>query len=148
MLALSLAPSNISEGAMHMVGSFVILVYDRTSTSTEIDKARRKLFAKKADIKQIPPTKAPLEQHVMRAVFQGGHIWGQALLASPVLPLPTSWGWTKTEDGLYEPVWTTLPEAAQACYELISCKCKKLNLSVQLFLYVRESVHRSDLQYL
>ena len=114
MLALSHAPSDIQEGAMHMVERFVILMYDRTSTSTEIDKARRKLFAKKADIKQIPPTKAAFEQHMMRAVFQGGHIWG-----------PTSWGWTKTEDGLYEPIWTTLPEAAQACYELVSCKCKK-----------------------
>ena len=38
----------------------------------------------------------------------------------------TSWGWMKTEDGLYEPNWTTLPEASKACYELhvVSCKCK------------------------
>ena len=92
MLALSHAPSNIQEGAMHMVERFVILMYDRASTSTEINKAQRKLFAKKADIKQIPPTKAAFQQHVMRAVFHGGPIWGQALLASPLLPLPTSWG--------------------------------------------------------
>ena len=70
MLVLLHAHSDIQEGAMHKVEYFVILMYDRTSTSTEIDKALRKLIAKKADIKQIPPTKAAFEQHVMRAVFQ------------------------------------------------------------------------------
>ena len=125
MLALSHAPRDVHESAMNTIERFVILMYDRTSTCTDINKARRKLFTKKTNIKHIPPTKAALEQHVMRAVYQGGHVWGQALLASPVLPLPTSWGWMKMEDGLYEPVWTTLPEAAQACYELVSCKCKK-----------------------
>jgi len=61
----------------------------------------------------------------MRAAFQGGHIWGQALLPSSELPLPTSWGWKKIGDGFYEPVWTILPEAARDCYELVSCQCKK-----------------------
>jgi hypothetical protein len=49
----------------------------------------------------------------------------QSLLATPVLPLPTNWGWMKTNDGLYKPYWTTLPEASKGCCELISCKCKK-----------------------
>ena len=31
------------------------------------------------DVKQIPPTKTALEQHAMRAVYQGGHVWGQGL---------------------------------------------------------------------
>ena len=35
------------------------------------------------------------------------------------------WGWMKTEDSLYEPNWTTLPEASKACHERVSCKCKK-----------------------
>ena len=74
---------------------------------------------------QIPPTRAALEQHVKRATYQGGHIWGQSLLATPALPLPTSWGWMKTEDGLYESNWTTLPEASKACYELVSCKVQE-----------------------
>ena len=49
----------------------------------------------------------------------------QSLIASPVLPSPTNWGWTKTADNIFEPNWTTLPEACKACYELVSCKCKK-----------------------
>ena len=96
------------------------------SICTDINKAQQKLFAKRNNIKQIPPTRrVALEQHVKRATYQGEHVWGQSLLTTPVLPSPTSWGWTKTEDGLYEPNWTTLPEASQVCYELVSCKCKK-----------------------
>ena len=52
-------------------------------------------------------------------------MWGQSLKASPVLPSPTSWGWMKTEDSFFEPNLTTLPEASEVCYELVSCKCKK-----------------------
>ena len=37
----------------------------------------------------------------------------------------TSWEWTKSAEGLYEPHWTRLPQAAQTCRELLSCKCKK-----------------------
>ena len=125
LLTLSCAPREISEDAMHTIERFVILLYDRTSTCTDIDKARQKLFAKKTNVKQMPPTRAALEQHLKRAAYQGGHIWGQSLLATPALPLPTNWGWMKTNDGLYEPYWTTLPEASKACYELVSCKCKK-----------------------
>ena len=60
---------------------------------------------------------------VKRAVYQGGHIWGKTLLRDPVLPSPTDWGWVRTE-GIYEPHWTTLPQASKVCNELISCGCK------------------------
>ena len=88
MLTLSCAPSGIPEDIVHIIEMFVILLYDRTSTCTDIDKARQKIFAKKSDVKQIPPTKAALEQHVKRATYQGGHTWGRPLLATPALPLP------------------------------------------------------------
>ena len=84
-----------------------------------------KLLAKKSSVQSISPTHAALEQHVKRAVFQGGHIWGQTLIPQPVLPSPSSWEWIKTNNGLYEPHWTTLPEASKTCFELVSCGCKK-----------------------
>jgi len=102
----------------------VILMYDRTSKCTDIDKARRKLFARKNNVQLIPPTKAALEEHVKRAVYQGGHAWGQMLLPAPELPPPTNWGWSRI-GGQYIPYWTRLPEAAHSCIELVSCKCKK-----------------------
>ena len=61
MLNLSCAPSNVQDDVMHTIEQYVILLYDRTSTCTDIDKARRKMFARRPNVKQIPPTKAALE---------------------------------------------------------------------------------------
>ena len=109
---------------MHIIERFVILLYDRTSTFKEINKARKKIFAKNNNVQLIPPTKAALEEHVKRAAYQGGHVWGQTLLPTPELPPPSNWGWIKNDEGVYEPHWTKLPKAAHSCYELVSCKCK------------------------
>ena len=49
---------------------------------------------------------------------------GTSIVPKPFVPSPGDWGWEKC-DGEWEVVWTTLPEAAKACYELFSCKCKK-----------------------
>jgi hypothetical protein len=125
LVTLSSAPNHVDEDAMQTIERFVILLYDRTSTSINVDKARCKLFAKKNNVQLIPPTSAALKQHVRRAVYQGGHVWGQALVPAPVLPSPTDWGWIKSSDQMYEPHWTTLPEASKVCQELVSCNCKK-----------------------
>ena len=117
LLKLSCAPSDLPGDVMLIIERFVILLYDRTSTCIDIDKARQRIFAKRTNVKTIPPTRAALEQHVKRAVYQGGYVWGQSLIASPMLPSPISWGWMKTADNIFEPNWTTLPEACKACYE-------------------------------
>ena len=103
LLKLSSAPSGIPDYVMHTIERFVILLYDRTSTRKEINKARKKIFAKKNNVQLIPPTKAALEEHVKRAAYQGGHVWGQTLLPMPELPPPSSWGWIKNDEGVYEP---------------------------------------------
>ena len=76
-------------------------------------------------MKAIPPTRAALEQHVKRTVYQEGYVWGLSLIANPVLPSPTNWGWMKTSDDVYVPNWSTLPNASKPCCELVLCKCKK-----------------------
>ena len=125
LLKLSSAQSGIPDNVMHTIERFVILLYDRTSTCKEINKPRKKIFATKNNVQLIPPTKAALEEHVKRAAYQGGHVWGQTLLPTPELPPPSSWGWIKNDEGVYEPHWTKLHKATQTCYELVSCKCKK-----------------------
>ena len=50
LLKLSCAPSDIQEDVMHTIERFVILMYDKTSTCTDIDKARRKIFARKPNV--------------------------------------------------------------------------------------------------
>ncbi|KMQ81934.1 hypothetical protein RF55_24731 [Lasius niger] len=119
---------------MHTIERFITLLYDRTSTETNIDKARRKMFAKKSNVQLIPPTRAALKQHVLRAVYQVGHVWVLALVPAPTPPSSTDWGWIKSS-GVNEPLWTTLPETSKMCRELVSCKdcmkrckCKKAGL--------------------
>ena len=92
LLDLAHAPTEVTEQTMQVIERFVILLYDRTSTSTEVNQARKRLFAKTSSVQRIPPTRAALEQHVKRAAFQGGHVWGQALSPDPVLPSPSAWG--------------------------------------------------------
>jgi len=125
LVTLTTTPVNIQDDTMHCIERFVVLLYDRTSPYTDVNEARKKLFAKRNSVQRIPPTYDALEQHVKRSVFQGGYVWGQVLVPQPVLPSPTSWGWRQTEDGSYEPLWTTLPEASKSCFELVSCGCKK-----------------------
>ena len=55
-------PSGIDEDIMQTIERFVILIYDRTSTCCDINKACRKIFARQNNVKSVPPTKAALEQ--------------------------------------------------------------------------------------
>ncbi|KAG1649787.1 hypothetical protein GQR58_028625 [Nymphon striatum] len=125
LLDLSSAPDDVPDDGMRVIERFVILMYDRTSTSHDVNLARKKIFGRKNSVQSIPPTRAALEQHVKRAVYQGGHVWRQLLLPQQVLPSPTRWGWVRSDDNQYQPFWTTLPEASRICYELVSCGCKK-----------------------
>ena len=78
---------------MAVIERFVVLLYDRTSAIVEVNQATKDLFSKKArNLENIPPTRAALEQHTMRALFQGAYIGGQVLLMQPVIPSPSAWG--------------------------------------------------------
>ena len=103
LLSLSFMPHCIPKETMKIIERFVILKYDKTSRCTDIDKARRKMFAKRLKAEQIPPTFDALEQHLRRAIYQGGYVWVQALLLQPVLPSPTGWGWSNNDNGAYVP---------------------------------------------
>jgi len=119
LLLLSSAPHDIPDDAMRIIERFVILLYDRTSKYTDIDKARRKPFARKNNVASLQP------RQLWRNMSRGQciKVWGQILKPAPELPPPTNWGWSRT--GQYTPYWTRLPEAAHSCIELVSCKCKK-----------------------
>lgn len=108
-------------------GTFVVLLYDRTSSLEHVNEARKELFTKKSrTIDRLPPTQAALIQHIKRAAYQAGHCWAQVMIAAPELPSPGDWGWKRKDQGCgWEAFWTALPEATQACRELIRCGCKK-----------------------
>ena len=58
----------ITESYMSIIARFVILMYDRTSTCSDINTARKKLFANKVRrLESIRPIHHVLTQHVRRA---------------------------------------------------------------------------------
>jgi hypothetical protein len=121
---LGFCPGDISDELFALLQRFVVLLYDRTSDLMLVNDCRKHLFSKKGrSLDKIPPTSAALLQHVKRAAYQSGHVWGQCMTASPVIPGATDWGWT-TDGKVLCPVWTLLPEAADYCKELLHCVCK------------------------
>ena len=118
-------PGEISDRSMSLLERFVVLMYDRISESTDINEARKQLFTQKSrTLENIPPTQTALVQHIKRTCYQA-NCWNQALVRDPQMPEPSDWGWTKETTG-WQPIWTTLPAASQACTELIHCSCKKV----------------------
>ena len=95
-----------------------------TTTHTSVNQARKELFAQKGrPIDLIPSTQAA--QHVKRATYQAGYCWSQSCIATPEMPSPSVWGWTKKHTGKWDDFWTDLPDATEACRELLRCVCKK-----------------------
>jgi len=125
-VSLSRAPAQISQDDMDQIERYVVLLYQRTSALCHVNEARKQLFTNNRKMENIPPTLHALEQHVKRAVYQAGHIWGQSLVGKPNVPSPDIWGWERVkDDSPWTPCWSTLPEAAKGCQELLKCGCKK-----------------------
>ena len=121
---LSLTPAEISDDDMKILERYVVLMYKRTSDLQSVNEARKQLFAYgNWHIENIPPTKAALLQHVKRAAFQAGHVWGQSLVVNARTPSPADWGWEGVGDTWF-PTWSHLSEASKSCRELIKCACK------------------------
>jgi hypothetical protein len=81
---------------LDIIEAFIVIMYDRSSSTTDVNEARLDLFARKQKLYNgIPPSKAALTEHVKRAVLQAGHTWGQSLNRMMHLQAPNSWGWQK-----------------------------------------------------
>ena len=114
------------DAALDLLERYVVLLYDKTSSSSHVNEARLDLFARKGrDVYHIPPTQGGLLQHVRRAVYQAGYCWGQPLSPMLELPQPEGWGWKGTAEGSWEVLWSDLPEASLVCRELLRCGCTK-----------------------
>ena len=112
------------KASLPVIERFVVLLYDKSSVLSEVNHLRRNLFARKSrSIDGIPPTCAAPKQHILRAVYQGALTWGQSLVKKPDIQSPGIWGWEK-EGKTCKPLWTTLSQAKDGCYELIHCGCK------------------------
>ena len=123
---LSRFPVTIEDTDIQELARFVVLLYDRASSFSDVNAARKALFMQKnTQFDYLPPTMAALRQHIKRAVYQGGIIWGQALQNEPNLPSPDEWGWKENSDHSWAIYWTHLNSISNVCKELCKCSCKK-----------------------
>ena len=105
---------------MPAIEHFVALMYDRTSTCITVNEARKDPFTRKGrSIETIPPTYGALVEHTKWVAYQAGSCWGQSLIPDPPLPSPAEWGWTRSDNGPWQPLWTKLPDASKAIQQLI-----------------------------
>lgn len=93
---------------------FIVLIYDRSNTTTIVDKARLDLFVhKQRPYNSILPTQATLRDHEKHEAYQAGIIWIQATISNPNTSSPTEWRWTQKGE-TWQICWTTLhPIAVQ-----------------------------------
>lgn len=98
--ALAATPHSIDDW-LKCLQRFVVLIYDRTSSQVLVNQAQKQLFTIKGrPIDGLPPTEAALIQRTKRAAYQAGYCWAQAMIVSPNLPSPGTWGWkSKDDDG-------------------------------------------------
>jgi len=83
-------------------------------------------------------------QHINRAAFQVGHVWGQALVLQWQVPSPYTWGWEDTQHG-WMPIWTTLVKpATNYCTVVAKSHAKDYANAIEQSLNVLSSVLVQD----
>lgn len=76
-------PPTIEDADLNILEKFVIIMYDKHSTTGKVDEARMDLFTwKQKSNDAIPTTSASLVQHVERSAFQAAYIWCQATVCT------------------------------------------------------------------
>ena len=108
-----------------MIERFIVVLYDCVSTHENVNEARWEMFCQKSrNLENIPSAQDTLYLHAVGAALQAG-IWAKSRIPNPEIPNPKVWGWENIS-GEWVPKWMSLSEAAETCFELIKCKCKKV----------------------
>lgn len=117
--------SDILDNDLKTIEMFVVSMYDMSCPVWTVNECRKYLFCKKGkSIDNCPPSLDALVQHIKRAMVQS-HVWTNFMSLNEPKFDEETWGFSKDENGLLNPIWTKLPKASNACKELKHCGCKK-----------------------
>ena len=95
-----------------------------------VPNLRWKLFtASQAEAQKLPPTKAALLQHILRAAYQS-LVWAHLEDPKPDLPPPDGYGW-KEQGDTYIPVITTLDPVPKLLLHLCVATVQQLHVQLQ-----------------
>ena len=104
-LQISTFPSEIDDYLFGYMEAFFVRLHDSNTTITSVNAARvENFYYKGRQFQNLPPIRDALIQHCLRAAYQDGHVWGQALISCPKLPDPTDWGWIKRDNQVHVPM--------------------------------------------
>ena len=122
-LGTVLAQSEIHDHDLKFVEKYFIALY-----SFKVQVVIPRMWTKLNEscgrsIENIQLTAWTLKQHTHRAALQA-NFWYKCLDKQRKPVSPVGWGWKKSETG-HVLWWSELPEASDACKELIKCNCKK-----------------------
>ncbi len=114
----------VDDNMSEALEEFVCCLYrQKGSRTTELAALRWELFkTSQAEADRLPPTKAALLQHSLRAAYQS-IVWAHLEDANPTYPAPNQFGWKELND-TYIPVVTTMEPAPKAVVELVRCNCQ------------------------
>jgi len=89
MLTLTEDPHSFTLESVHMqrIEWFVVLMYSKTCSSATGSRS----------LKNIPPIRAALFQHVKRSLLQASFIWKQSTTCHQTIPVFHQWGWEHAE---------------------------------------------------
>ena len=121
-----LPTTEMVQSSLKVVEQFVSHLY--LKQELDLDKARFLMFsaATNLDLRELPPCKTALKQHILRSAFQAGWIWGNTLSERPP-PSKFEWGWNMNADEKSLTInWCPSPPAtAVTCKTLTAtCKCR------------------------
>ena len=125
LIDLTQDPTLLTLASIHIerLEGFVVLMYNRSHSAAKVNDARVHLFTcGMQSLQKLPPTQAALFEHAKRALFQASYHWDKATTPVHALPDVNSWGWFKSEHGVWCP---SLPDANKACAILLMCGCLK-----------------------
>ncbi len=121
---MSINVTDITDGCMDDLKSFVVLLYNRGCGNSRVNAEWQELLCKQnRQIENIPPIQTALLQHVKHCVFIAGHYGAGSCPKRHNCLHQLTCGWKK-EGNLWEPYWTTLPEAMKGSREQVKCGCK------------------------
>ena len=115
---------NLTQSEIGVLKEFVVIMYDRSSSTIKVNDARLDLFVRKQrPYNGIPPSRAALVEHIKRPVLLAGHTWVSRYVSLQLLPSPSRWGLEKAS-GVWVQHWTSLAPIAASCQELLKCGCR------------------------
>ena len=91
----------LAEENLKLIESFVVSLYvTEPDISSSVDIARYQIFKYRGDseIRWLPPTRDALTQHVYKAVFVSGYIWGTSHTSTRTEGSLANWTWSFTDN--------------------------------------------------